>query len=128
MEELHHQELGALDLSGVGGPHDVGMVEAADGLHLALESGHRPCVRHPPAGQDLQGHLPSQAAVQGLIDRSHAAAAQLLQELVVGQLPEPHLVGLGLLGGGARVVGRVAGDVRGFGQCLPEFRLLEVSV
>ena len=82
---LHHQEPGAVDIAGVVGLDDVRMVELADGLHLALEAGDRLGVDAGCPWPAPSGPPSFELGVPGLVDRAHAAFAQLGQQLVFAQ-------------------------------------------
>jgi hypothetical protein len=85
---FHHQDRGAFDVAGVQRLHDVGMADAADGLHFPLEAGPGLGVGGPLLGQDLDGHDLVEPGLPGLVDRTHAAFTQLLQKLILAQAPE----------------------------------------
>jgi hypothetical protein len=66
--------------------HDVGVLESGNGLSLRAEAGQVGAAG-VVAGQDhLQRHQAAQADLTGLVDDAHAAAAQLAQDLVAGNL------------------------------------------
>ena len=44
VQKLHHQEPPAVDLAGVMGDDDIGMLQGAAGLHFAFEAGDGPGV------------------------------------------------------------------------------------
>ena len=80
--ELQREERLALVLADLVDLHDVGMLQARDGLRLGLEAGQ---VRRAgvAARQDhLQRHQPIQLRLPRLVDHAHAAAAQLAEDLV----------------------------------------------
>ena len=85
LDVLHHQEMGPADAPRVGGLDDVGVAEPADGLHFSFEAGDRAGVGHPLLGEHLQGDLAFQAGVHRTVDRAHAPAAQLVDQLVFAQ-------------------------------------------
>ena len=58
VEQLHDEEEDPVGLARVAGQDDVGVLEAADRLHLALEAGDRGGVGKPLGGQDLDRHQP----------------------------------------------------------------------
>ena len=63
---------------------DVGMVQRRGGKRLAPEPLQRRSVLRQIVGQELQGHMPRQLLVFGVIDHTHAAAAQLGDNSIVG--------------------------------------------
>ena len=111
----------AVDFPGVEGRDDARVVELADRLHFALESGDGLGVVHPLFGDHLQGDDAVELGVQGLVDRAHAALAEFLQKAILaertqgerfgrgvglGQVLRPGQRGVALGLGGERVVGR----------------------
>ena len=68
------------------GADDLGVVEPADGLHLALEACDGPLVLDAALGQHLQRDDALQLGVQCLVDRAHAAVPEFREELVFAKL------------------------------------------
>ncbi len=62
---------------------DVGMVQRGSGLRFALEAGEGLRVFGNVVGQELQGDEAVQLHVLSLVDHTHAAAAELLDDAVV---------------------------------------------
>jgi hypothetical protein len=63
---------------------DVGMPQPGDGLCLCAETlqvGRAGVLRR---ADHLQGHDPAQGGLPGLVDHSHAALAELAQDLLAG--------------------------------------------
>ncbi len=85
VDELHHQKLDAAGLARVVSPHDVRMIQPSDRLHLAAEAGDRLIVVQITMGKDFQGHRLVEEDLPSLVDDTHAAAAQFLQQFVVAQ-------------------------------------------
>ena len=84
VDELQLEERQAVGLADVVDLHDVGVLQAGDGLRLGQEAGGG-LGAGMGAGQDhLQGAGAVQADLPGLVDDAHAAAAQLAQDLVAG--------------------------------------------
>ncbi|HEY6293443.1 MAG TPA: hypothetical protein VI455_17970 [Terriglobia bacterium] len=70
---------------------DVRVIQGAGGPRLALEALQRHRVRGQAFGQELQGDEPAQLGVVGLVNHTHPAAAELLQEAVMrNSLAEHH--------------------------------------
>ena len=68
--------------------HDVGMIEIGRRLGLALKALHV-VGRGELTGEDhLQGHDAVEAHLPGLVDDAHAAAGDLLQQLVVAEVTD----------------------------------------
>src|ERR1700730_11142960 len=62
---------------------DIGMVESGGRLRLPLETGQGLRVLRHIIGQKLEGNKPVQVYVLGLVDHTHTAAAQFLDDAVV---------------------------------------------
>ena len=62
---------------------DVGMVESGGGLGFALEAAESLRVSGDLVGQELQGDEAAELNVLGLVDDTHAAAAEFLDDAVV---------------------------------------------
>ena len=81
--EVLQLEVGeAVGLSDVVDLHDVGMLQAGDGLRLGQESGAGLGAGMATAQDHLQDAGAIQADLPGAVDDSHPAAAQLTQDLV----------------------------------------------
>ena len=65
---------------------DVGMVQCGSGLGFALEARERLRVAGNVFRQELQGDEAVEPSVLGLVDHTHAAAAELLDDAVVAQV------------------------------------------
>jgi hypothetical protein len=85
VEQLHHQEQVLACLPRVVGVNEVGVVQLAEGGHLALEAGPIRRVGRQPLRQDLEGDVALQPAVPGQVDLAHAPLAQRAQELVLAE-------------------------------------------
>ena len=85
---------------------DVGMIQSRGGLRLALKSGQRLRVAEHLFRQELEGNKAMQAGVLGLVDHTHAAAAQLFDDVVVGDFLADH--GSGMLWDDTRQVNEKA--------------------
>jgi hypothetical protein len=83
LQKLHGDEGLALVLVDVVDRADVGVVEGGAGLGLALEPLQGDGVAEELLGQELQRDGPVEAGVLGLVDDTHAAAANLLEDAVV---------------------------------------------
>ena len=117
------------------------MAEPADGLHFAFEAGDRAGVGHPLFGEHFQGDLAFQAGVHRTVDRAHAPAPQLLDQLVLAQprqLGPPGSSGLDRLdrldrlvftaGHLAHLEGGLAADALRTRQRLPALGFLAIPV
>ena len=90
-EQLHHEERMAQRLAHVVDGADIGMIESRRGARLALEALEGPGLAGEALGQELQGHGAAEAGVLGLVDDTHAAAAELLDDPVVGDRLADHV-------------------------------------
>jgi hypothetical protein len=63
--------------------HNVGMLQPRDGLRLATEARE---IGGVGAAQHLQRNRPPQLAVPGFVDHAHAAAGDLAENRIIGQL------------------------------------------
>ena len=87
-DQLHGEVLLAVVLADLVDRHDAGVVEQGDGLGLVLEPAQL-VVAGEHAGLDhLEGDGPVEADLPGLVDDAHAAAAQLLVDLVVAEVAD----------------------------------------
>ena len=82
-EQLHRDEGPAVVLADLVDGADVRMVERRRRPRLAREPIERAARLPDHVGQELERHLPPQLGVRGAIDDAHAAAAELLDDLVV---------------------------------------------
>jgi hypothetical protein len=83
---LQGQEREAVVLADLIDLDDVGVLQAGDGVGLGQEAG-APLGASVGAGEHhLQRHQAFGAELSGLVDHTHAAAAQLFQDLVAGHL------------------------------------------
>ena len=62
---------------------DVRVIQRRGGAGFALKSFERRAIFRESFGQELQRHLAAQLGVFGLVDHTHAAAAELFQDHVV---------------------------------------------
>jgi hypothetical protein len=96
--------------------HDVGVLQAGDGLPLEPEANavHQP--RRGPGQDDLEGDEPVEGALPCLVDDAHAAPPQLPQHLVVAERrrdPPARVPRAGAGGGGPPEPPRQVGPVLG---------------
>ena len=133
---LHHQDRLAVDLAGVHGADDIGVIDPAHRLHLAIEAGLCHRVRGAVVWKDLQGDDLVQPHLPRLVHDPHAAFAEFCQQFILSQLPQVfRLLSFGL-GRPGRRRGRLTrrnanGDGRqGLGPRygLLAFRLLGIGV
>src|ERR1700722_2945654 len=82
-EILHGDEGLTLLLADIVDGADVGMVQRRGGLGLTLEAAESLGILGDFIGQELQRHKTAQAGVFGLINNSHAPAAQPFEDAVV---------------------------------------------
>ena len=83
IQKLHGDERLAVLLADFVNGADVGMVQGRGGLGFALKTGQSLRVSGDFLGQELQGHKAVQPGVLGLVDHTHPATAQLLDDAVV---------------------------------------------
>ncbi len=85
LDQLHDQKVHFLGMSKLVDRRDVGMVHGRQNPSLALESGKPLGICRELLRQHFDRHLPSELVVPGPIDHSHAALADLTEDLIVGQ-------------------------------------------
>ena len=83
IEKLHRDEGAAFFFADVVNRADVGMVQRRCGFRFAPESFQRLTIVGQLFGQELKSNEAVKPYVLGLIDHSHPAAAQLLDDAVV---------------------------------------------
>ncbi len=83
VQKLHGDERLAVVLANFVDGADIGMVQGRCGLGFALEAGEGLGVLGNIIGQELQGDEAMQLHVLGLVDDTHPAAAELLDDAVV---------------------------------------------
>src|SRR5581483_3895855 len=92
---------------------DVGVLEPGRGLRLDLEACERLVVRQLTGADHLEGHGAVQPGLAGAVDDAHAAATEVAEDLIAGDLWDAlrllarlaaSLVraGAGMVGGGSR--------------------------
>jgi hypothetical protein len=85
VDELHGVEVDAFRLAHPEDRYDVRVVQVGGGLRLPLEP-LALLLRHGAADREhLQGDVPAQRLLHGLVDHPHAAAAHLAQDAVLAQ-------------------------------------------
>ncbi len=102
VDVLHHQKMPPLILAGVVGQDDVRVRKLGGGQHLAMEAGDRVGRIDQLPLDDLDRPNHPHAAMQGLVNVSHAAAADAGQQCV---LAKDQVVPLALIDGGGLVLG-----------------------
>ena len=86
LDELHRQERPAVgEFADPVNGRDAGVLELAGDLRFVDEPHCRAGPRGVPLGQDLDGHLAVQGHVPGAVNHPHAAAADLVEQLVPGR-------------------------------------------
>src|SRR5713101_1012562 len=83
IQEFHGYEGTAVLLANVVNRADVGMVQCGCGLGFALKTGECLRVTGNLLGQELEGDEAMQPRILGLVDNTHTASAQLLDDAVV---------------------------------------------
>src|SRR5437867_5238134 len=83
VQKLHRDESLASLLPNVIDRADIRMIQCGCGLRLALETGQGLSVSGNLLRQELQGHETMEPDIFGLVNDTHAATAQLLQDAVV---------------------------------------------
>jgi hypothetical protein len=69
--------------------HDVRVVEVGGGFRLGVEALHVTRRRQLLGEDHLEGDDPVEALLSCLVDDAHAAAGDLLQQLVIAEVPDP---------------------------------------
>ena len=105
---LHGDEGAAVLLADVVNGADVGMVQSGGGPRFALEPAQRLPVARQVVRQELEGHEATESSVLRFVDHAHAAAAELLDDAVVGE---------GLADQGVSAFWRVVGVLLGERSC-----------
>ncbi len=82
-EVLHDHKGTAIVLADIVDGADVGMVERRGSLRFTLETRQGLRIATELVGQELQRHEAVKAGVLGLVDHTHAAAAELLNDAVM---------------------------------------------
>jgi len=84
LQQLHCDEGLASMLPDLMDGADVRMVEGGSGARFATKTLQRLPVLRQVFREELQRHMPTEAEIFGLIDHTHASAAELAQHAVVG--------------------------------------------
>ena len=92
VEQFHDDELLAVVLADVVDRADVRVVERRGDARLAAEAVERFGVGGEIGGQELQRDLAAEADVLGAVDHAHAAGAEPLENLVMGDNGANHRV------------------------------------
>ena len=100
LEQLHRDEPLALVRVDVVNGADAGMVEGGGCARFALKALERLGRAGQVLGQELEGHGAAEASVLRLVDDTHPAAAELLDDVVVGERLADHSVASGACGSG----------------------------
>ena len=90
LHQLHGDEGLPLVLVDVVDGADAGVVEGGGRVGLPLEAFERLRVAGEVRGQELEGDETTELRILGLVDDPHAAAAQLLDDTVVGDALADH--------------------------------------
>ena len=89
-EQLEHQVGLPVDLPEVVNGAQIGVVEGASGARLAAEAFERASLFGRPLRQEFDGHLATEPGIGRQVDDPHAAAAELSDDFVVGDLLAEH--------------------------------------
>src|SRR5579872_3925035 len=84
IQELHYDEGFVLVLPDVVNGANVGVIQSRSGLRFALKSGQRLWVAEDLFWQELERNKAMQTGILGLVDHTHPAPAQLLNDAVMG--------------------------------------------
>jgi hypothetical protein len=84
VETLHHDEGVAVGFVNLVNSADVGVVESGSGAGFSLESLEGLIVPHQVGWEKLDSNIPAQAEIHGAVDHSHATAAEMFLDAVVG--------------------------------------------
>ena len=90
LDVLHGDEVDAVRLVDVVDRDDVGIVEGGGRAGLLDEALPPAGVGHPVRGQEFQGDEAAETGVASLVDDTHPAFAELLDDLVVRHEPTDH--------------------------------------
>ena len=85
LQILHGDEGAAVLLADVMNGADVGMIQRGGGASLALEPAQRLPVASQIVRQELERDEATEPGVLRFVDHAHAAAAELLDDAVVGE-------------------------------------------
>src|ERR1700693_1280616 len=83
VQKLHDKERMAVLLPDLIDRADIGMVESGGRLRLSLETGQGLGVFRDVLGQELQRDKATELGVFSLVDHTHSAAAELLNDAIV---------------------------------------------
>jgi hypothetical protein len=83
LQQLHNDEVPAFVLLDRVNGADVGVIEGGSGARLALEALERLAVLGHFRGKKLQGHAAAELRILGFVHHTHAARAQLAENLVM---------------------------------------------
>ena len=100
-DEFHHEVMGIPGAIGVEDLDDIGMAEARRGLSFTAKAAHRFLVLQAVFADDLDGKDAAILQTPGAIDDPHAAAADLFENLEIGQVRRRLIV----VGGSERLPG-----------------------
>ena len=112
--QLHAEILLTLVFAYLVDGDDAGVVKLSHGLGFVLEAAKVDIVGEDAGPDHLQRHQPVEGDLAGLVHHPHAAAAQLLVDLVVAEIAHPGAAGQPIASSPAvcidrRVEGRVGG-------------------
>jgi hypothetical protein len=127
-DELHGEVAPPVVLADLEDRHDVRVVQQRDRLGLVLEPSQFVIAGQDVGPEHLEGDGPIEADLAGAVDDPHAAAAHLLDQLVVAEVTDERAgrerarVAAGPAPGGDGLIGRGPGRPRGGSGIEPDGR------
>jgi len=85
VHQIHDEICNAVGLSGIGGPHDIRVIELSECGHLAMEPGLCGGVACSLGRNDLHRHFAIQSSVNGTVDVTHSATSEQLENAVFAE-------------------------------------------
>ena len=86
VEKFHGDEGAAVGFADVVDGADIRMVEGGSGLGFALEAGESLRIGGNVFGEEFEGDETMEAGVFGFVNDTHAAAAEFVRDVVVGEV------------------------------------------
>lgn len=90
LDVFHHQIVNAPYFAGIEGLHDVGMLQLADGFHLAAEPRHRLGIVHSLGREQLHRHNAVEHRMRGFVNGAHPALADLFEQVIFANAADRH--------------------------------------
>src|SRR5262249_38148105 len=85
-DELHGVVMDTVAFAGTEDRDDVGMVQSTGRPCLALKPPQVAGAAQRPAREDLEGNVPAQRFLDGLVDDAHAATAQFAEQAILAEV------------------------------------------